>query len=59
LEISCSDTDIQIAVKAVNDGAVVVFPTDTVYGLGCNPYNHEAVLSYMKSKKGKKQNLFL
>jgi len=54
LEISCSDTDIQIAVKAVNDGAVVVFPTDTVYGLGCNPYNHEAVLSIYEIKKRKK-----
>ena len=54
MEISCSDTDIQIAVKAVNDGAVVVFPTDTVYGLGCNPYNHEAVLSIYEIKKRKK-----
>jgi len=58
LEISCSDTDIQIAVKAVNDGAVVVFPTDTVYGLGCNPYNHEAVLSLYEIKKRKKTKPF-
>jgi len=59
LKISCSDADIQIAAKAINDGATVVFPTDTVYGLGCNPYNHEAVYLYMKSKKEKKQNRFL
>ena len=58
MEISCSDTDIQIAVKAVNDGAVVVFPTDTVYGLGCNPYNHEAVLSLYEIKKRKKTKPF-
>jgi len=54
LKISCNDTDIQIATKAINDGAVVVFPTDTVYGLGCNPYNHEAVLSLYEIKKRKK-----
>jgi len=54
LKISCNDVDIQIATKAINDGAIVDFPTDTVYGLGCNPYNHEAVLSIYDIKKRKK-----
>jgi len=51
LKISCNDVDIQIATKAINDGAIVVFPTDTVYGLGCNPYNHDALLSLYEIKK--------
>nr|AIF02897.1 putative translation factor [uncultured marine thaumarchaeote KM3_15_E09] len=59
MKISCNDADIQIAAQAINDGATVVFPTDTVYGLGCNPYNHEAVLSLYEIKKRKKQNHFL
>ena len=50
MKISCDDTGIQLAVKAINDGAIVVFPTDTVYGLGCNPYNHDAVLSLYEIK---------
>jgi len=58
LKSSCSDADIQIAAKAINDGATVVFPTDTVYGLGCNPYNHEAVLSLYEIKKRKKTKPF-
>jgi len=58
LKISCNDTDIQIAAKAINDGAVIVFPTDTVYGLGCNPYNHDAVLSLYEIKKRKKTKPF-
>ena len=58
MKISCDDTGIQLAVKAINDGAIVVFPTDTVYGLGCNPYNHEAVLSLYEIKKRKKGKLF-
>ena len=58
MKISCSDADIQIAAKAINDGATVVFPTDTVYGLGCNPYNHEAVLSLYEIKKRKKTKHF-
>jgi len=58
LKISCDDTGIQLAVKAINDGGIVVFPTDTVYGLGCNPYNHEAVLSLYEIKKRKKDKPF-
>jgi len=58
LKISCNDVDIQIASKAINNGAIVVFPTDTVYGLGCNPYNHDAVLSLYEIKKRKKTKSF-
>jgi len=58
LKISCNDVDIQIAAKAINDGAIVIFPTDTVYGLGCNPYNHDAVLSLYEIKKRKKTKPF-
>jgi len=58
LNISCNDVDIQIASKAINNGAIVVFPTDTVYGLGCNPYNHDAVLSLYEIKKRKKTKSF-
>jgi len=58
LKISCNDVDIQIATKAINDGAIVVFPTDTVYGLGCNPYNRDAVLSLYEIKKRKKTKPF-
>ena len=58
MKISCNDVDIQIAAKAINDGAIVVFPTDTVYGLGCNPYNHEAVLSLYEIKKREKTKPF-
>ncbi|MBC8482692.1 MAG: threonylcarbamoyl-AMP synthase [Thaumarchaeota archaeon] len=58
MKISCNDADIQIAAKAINNGAIVVFPTDTVYGLGCNPYNHDAVLSLYEIKKRKKTKPF-
>ncbi len=27
----------------VDDGGVIIFPTDTVYGIGCSPYNYAAV----------------
>ena len=58
MKISCKDDDVQKAASAISDGAVIVFPTDTVYGLGCNPYNRDAVLSIYEIKKREKTKPF-
>ncbi len=34
---------VQIAVEILRNGGVIIFPTDTVYGLGCDVYNSKAV----------------
>jgi len=34
---------IRQAVDILEDGGVIIYPTDTVYGLGCDIYNHKAV----------------
>jgi tRNA threonylcarbamoyl adenosine modification protein (Sua5/YciO/YrdC/YwlC family) len=34
---------IQQAIEILRDGGVMIFPTDTVYGLGCDVFNHKAV----------------
>ena len=31
------------AYQIINRGGISVFPTDTVYGIGCNPYNKKSV----------------
>ncbi len=51
MRISCSNTDIQTAVKTINNGGIVIFPTDTVYGIGCDPYNTKAVQLLYEIKK--------
>ena len=38
---SCSDAE--KCASIVKRGGVVVFPTDTIYGIGCDPYNDAAV----------------
>ena len=58
MKISCNDEDVQKAANAIGDGAIIVFPTDTVYGLGCNPYNHDSVLSLYEIKKREKTKPF-
>ena len=29
--------------KIIKNGGIIVYPTDTIYGLGCDPYNKKAV----------------
>lgn len=38
------------AVNAVTAGRLVVMPTDTVYGLGCDAFNNEAVAKLLAAK---------
>jgi L-threonylcarbamoyladenylate synthase len=39
----CSEDSVANCAAVVNNGGVVVYPTDTIYGIGCNPYNALAV----------------
>jgi tRNA threonylcarbamoyl adenosine modification protein (Sua5/YciO/YrdC/YwlC family) len=34
---------IQQAVQTLQDGGVIIYPTDTIYGLGCDIYNADAI----------------
>ena len=56
--VSCTDSDIKVAIRKIKDGEIIVFPTDTVYGIGCDPYNENAVLRLYEIKKRKKTKSF-
>lgn len=43
-------TSIETAVAAVRAGQVVVLPTDTVYGIGCDAFSAEAVADVLAAK---------
>ena len=43
LEENNSDQIIATAAAIVKDGGIIAFPTDTFYGLGCDPFNEQAV----------------
>jgi len=58
MQVSCDKKGIEIVVKSIRSGGVVVFPTDTVYGLGCDPYNSEAIKKIYKIKKREQSKLF-
>jgi L-threonylcarbamoyladenylate synthase len=43
-------TNIEDVVAVIKDGGVVVFPTETSYGIGCDARNHEAVARVIRLK---------
>jgi tRNA threonylcarbamoyl adenosine modification protein (Sua5/YciO/YrdC/YwlC family) len=49
---------IQKIVEVLRDGGVIIYPTDTVYGMGCNIHNLRAVerIAQIKGIKVKKHN---
>ena len=43
LKVSCDKKGIKETVQVIKNGGIVIFPTDTVYGIGCDPFNEQAV----------------
>ncbi len=42
---------IRQAAEVVSNGGLVAYPTDTVYGLGCDPFNSSAVGKLIRAKR--------
>jgi len=57
LRVSCDSKGINIAIRTIKNGGTVVFPTDTVYGIGCDPFNEDAVKSVYQIKKRESEKL--
>ena len=39
----CTDDSVTRCALLIKSGEILVFPTDTIYGIGCDPYNDKAV----------------
>lgn len=55
--VGMSADDIKEAAKLVLAGRLIAYPTDTVYGLGCNPFDTDAVDRLVKAKERIKSSL--
>jgi L-threonylcarbamoyladenylate synthase len=55
LLLKANQNNILKASKIVKNGGLVIYPTDTVYGLGCDPFNIIAVEEIFKVK-GERKN---
>jgi len=54
LKVKCDEEGIKKTSQVIDEGGIVVFPTDTVYGIGCNPYNEHAVKKIYEIKSREK-----
>lgn len=45
------------AARVVSEGGIVVYPTDTVYGVGCDPFNENSIKRIVDIKQRKKDPL--
>ena len=54
MKVNCNVEGIEKTFEIIENGGVAVFPTDTVYGLGCNPYNSSAVKKIYEIKSREK-----
>ena len=50
-------TSISEARNALKNGSVIIYPTDTVWGIGCDPFNQKSVDNLLKIKCKKKEGL--
>jgi tRNA threonylcarbamoyl adenosine modification protein (Sua5/YciO/YrdC/YwlC family) len=53
-----SERQIRIVTECLNDGGVIIFPTDTIYAIGCDIYKPRAVdrVAQIKGVKKEKAN---
>ena len=54
MKVNCDDNGIKKSVEIIENGGIIVFPTDTVYGIGCNPYDVNAVKKIYQIKSREK-----
>ena len=52
------ENNLELAINAIRSGEVVGIPTETVYGIGVDPYSQTAVDKIFSLKKEVKKNLY-
>jgi tRNA threonylcarbamoyl adenosine modification protein (Sua5/YciO/YrdC/YwlC family) len=59
LENNINQRHIEAAARCLADGGIIVYPTDTVYALGCDAMNNQAIerICSLKEMKSAKTNL--
>ncbi len=51
LKLNYNKDNLTEAVNIINNGGVIIYPTDTLYGIGCNPFDSKAISKLIKIKK--------
>ena len=41
--VSCNENGINEIIRSYENGEIIGFPTDTVYGIGCDPFKKDSI----------------
>ena len=53
------DREIQLAIEVLRKGGIILYPTDTVWGIGCDATNAEAVAKIYALKRSEEKHSML
>ena len=55
--VSCNEQGINQIIKSYKNGQIIGFPTDTVYGIGCDPFDKDSIsrIYNLKKRSGSKR----
>jgi len=55
--VNCDKNGINEILNAYEKGHIIAYPTDTVYGIGCNPFNKDSIsrIYDLKKREGNKR----
>ena len=56
--VSCDKQGINHILESYENGKIIAFPTDTIYGIGCDPFNKDSVSRIYDLKKREGQKKF-
>ena len=51
LQLRYNTNDLTKAANIIKNGGIIIYPTDTLYGIGCNPFDPKAIKKLIKLKK--------
>ena len=53
--------DLNNIITILNQGGLILYPTDTIWGLGCDPFNQDSIqrLNYLKNRDPEKKFILL
>ncbi len=54
MKVDCNEEGIKRTHQVFQKGGIIVFPTDTVYGIGCDPYNQNSIKKIYEIKSREK-----
>ena len=49
--VSCDEKGINEIMRSYENGEIIGFPTDTVYGIGCDPFKKDSITKIFELKK--------